>query len=376
MTMENIAIMRIVQDIIVRIIEMLFVFKVTHRCNLNCVYCEQHEKKIENFNITYSSLKNFFLRLNTFIKKKNTKKIYILFHGGEPSLLPLKLWEYIVDEIHRLRKKISLKVGVQTNLVIKDKRIINLWLQNSFKISSSLDGDFIINKKQRTFSNKIYKLVLENLDYIKQKQPNVGIVCVITKYSINFADKLYSFFENREINVRFNKVITLDSKLEINYIQFFNFLKKIAKMWLNNTYSKISIQPIHKDILALLGAKGKSCNRSINCWEWVFDINWLGDMYPCGRLDKVNEFYYGNISNASIENISELGKKYLQKFYIRNNKCRKCNFLFVCGMGCPAEFFYQSNGYIPEEYCLAFQDYILCLKNIVRNKVNLKTSIF
>ena len=102
------------------------VVKVTHLCNLKCDYCFYLNKN-------YISSSSESLDINRFKEillktSKISENINIVFHGGEPLLMPIEYYNKVLDYQQTLEKDFSVKFlnSIQSNGTILSKQIVTL----------------------------------------------------------------------------------------------------------------------------------------------------------------------------------------------------------------------------------------------------------
>jgi uncharacterized protein len=209
-------------------------------------------------------------RIEEYLKKNPSASLRIIWHGGEPSLLPLDYWNNVRSIFSSLVERKLLTFAVQTNLINECYKTYNFWMENGWRISTSIDGPYELHSSVRFISRKEFDRILSNLIYVKSKQGEVGVVCVVSKCNFCHPKRLLEFFEKMKVNVRFNKVITKISEINISYDEYFGFLERVAELWIASK-SSIVVQPVFSDILTFLGKKMRSCDRNPYCFGsfWV-----------------------------------------------------------------------------------------------------------
>ena len=117
---------------------------------------------------------------------------------------------------------------------------------------------------------------------------------------------------------------------------------------------KISVDPLEKIAGNLITGSPVGCNYSKSCQNNFISIGPLGDVYPCGRFDGIQEFRYGNINEDSVESLlnSPSRQLLLQRSFETIQGCSPCEYKKICG-GCRARA-YEATGdcFEAEPYCI------------------------
>ena len=133
----------------------------------------------------------------------------------------------------------------------------------------------------------------------------------------------------------------------MNNDEYFLFFKKMFDIWINDK-NKVKLRQID-DIYQRFAMsinhkyKNKNCSCSGNCFENFVSMDLEGELYSCNRTYHINDFYYGNINDLTLE---ELKKKMRKKTidrqqYLSKSKCIECPLYSECKGGCPANAFSQ-----------------------------------
>jgi len=350
------------------------IIQVTSNCNTSCKYCYCVKKKNT---LKEKHLESLVFRIWEYFKKTKLP-LHIIWHGGEPSLLPVSYWEKVKLLFTPITKKYPLSFAVQTNLVGDNYEVYDFWIENKWKISTSLDGPYDLHSLNRNISRKNFDRLLTNIVSINSKQKNIGTVCVINRHNFLYPEKLLIFFEEINVNVRFNKVVSDHKYIKISYSEYFEFLERTAKLWINSE-SSIVVEPIFSDILFFLGKRKRSCDRNPYCFGSFLGISATGEIYPCNRLVNFHDLLLGSIECVPLEvawrkarrKNSDLIKKIRKSFKL---PCSDCEANLLCGLGCKAEFIYGEFSSLDRDFykkfCLPFQKYVKTIKKIAGDIAN------
>jgi len=166
-------------------------WNVTTRCNMNCQYCFDFDKKSKKFGeILEINIPELIKTLN-----KTNKFFRINFIGGEPFLTP-----NIVEACIQLTKKHY--VSFNTNLTsTKLKEFCeNI---NPKKVSYILAALHIKELEKRNLLNRY----IDNFLLCKQKGFNIIAIVVAHPSLINEVEKYTKFFKEKNIDIKFTAFI-------------------------------------------------------------------------------------------------------------------------------------------------------------------------
>lgn len=169
--------------------------------------------------------------------------------------------------------------------------MINLFIENNFKVYISIDGPKEIN-------NYLRGIYFDNLSRTidKLRNSSVGskleLICTYTKYHqdhIKFED-LVDFYEKLSVKYSISDVITNDKALKIKKTkkdilnQEMNYIDLSLDRLYNNSLN-VGISVYIRNVIEALVLKNKTdcfCKELTNGYSCVYDYN--GDIYPCIRL--------------------------------------------------------------------------------------------
>ena len=349
--------------------------KPTHACNMRCKYCfaEKYGYDLKLLNI--ETLKKY---INLLSKKYDY--INLVWHGGEPLLVPLDYYE----EIYNYCKSVDSKFlfSIQTNGTLLDQDNINFFKKHNTNIGLSFDG--LSNDKTRGKTNTI----VDNIKLLQNNGFNPGAVLVVNNNNVKKLIKEYEYFKSLNLGMKINPMFndgaakhinsfSLDSREYVN--NFINFFK----YWSKDVSCNINVSTCLELVHLVIKEKSGVCTFNSCLGKWLcLDSN--GHIYPCDRLC-LDEYDFGYVDTlSSIEEVfyNEKYIKLLQKSIDRRQKCiENCKYFKNCYGGCNANSILNEinnnkvSCYIQKEILKSLKEYIIELSNSNYDNLNYSLKI-
>ncbi|MFN4227980.1 MAG: anaerobic sulfatase maturase [Candidatus Ratteibacteria bacterium] len=350
----------------------------SYLCNLDCSYCFYKktksiypEGKIMNLNTL-----EFFIK--KFIEYSEGKNLYFCWQGGEPLLCGIDFYYKVIDFQKKYGKSGQI-VGnaIQTNGILIDEGWIEFFLKYKIFVGISLDGPEEIHNFYRRYKDgrKTYKKVMEVINLLKKSNVQFNILSTIGEHTGKFPEKIFNFFVNNNfqylqfipaIDRKNNKI----SDFSITPETYKNFLIKIFELWWNDGSPFLSIRLFDNIIEVLSGFEPSNCTFKKRCGEYLV-IEHNGDVYPCDFF-VMPDFKLGNIFKDELDKIYEKLKKFGEIKEIGTDKCKECEWNFICNNGCLWHRYVKENSmngvdYFCSSYKKFFSYSIERFKIIVKN---------
>lgn len=323
---------------------------VSNDCNLRCTYCYAKggsygkkrnfmtEKTAESF-VSFC-MKNFYLIDN------------ILFFGGEP-LLNCRIIEYICNLFKRQSLRKSCKVlsfSVITNGTLCNDRIIKLLRDNISFITVSIDGNKLINDKNRVFKNG--DGCFDRIEYFiaKCKDGTFAKLQYEATYTFDHIDLGISRFDvNCFLNTKFGiKGIVVDED-SLGRKMIYEHLRKLTfDDLLNSNFECLPVDfwQVASNIIK------KSPHRFCGIFDDRITITSDGDIVGCQMLIGHDHNIVSNIYDPNaIWKIRNRARNYKD-----NLSCNECWCYSLCG-GCVIQKFYSKK----DKQLKTIPDYESCL---------------
>lgn len=299
---------------------MTILVDVSLKCNFNCKYCYNAQKR-DNFdeNINLEIIKEG-------IKKavEITKDNQVVLHGGEPLCWGKDIVEDLAKYVY---DQLDMKLGIQTNGYLIDDEYVSLFKKYKVNLGISIDGYHPLNIL-RCDGNKTEK-ILNNIYRVVEEKIPTGLISVIHRYNglpkyYNLMKKFISDMDKLGLKSRLNPCLHSDDNITLNIREAKAFYLEMARFVTEQGIRGWS--PFIDIINSLLGKPDYVCT-----FRYCDPYSTMGGVIvtPRGILsmcDKFGTTYYERDPNPSIIRFEVLSK----------TDCKGCRYLFNCTGGCSA----------------------------------------
>ena len=301
-------------------------FKITDKCNLQCVYCFQKtDKKLDKtFNIS-----EFSAVIDHFVSDFADE---VVIFGGEPLLDTNKdilneMFEYISSK----SKILFYTNGCFSNNILEMLTIKNKSLHG---LVISLDGPEKIHNERRIYVKKnSFMIIINNMKALRENDIPFIIQVNIDQSNYDVIDELLDYLytlnnDFKSIEINLNRVLRMETS-----ISEYELIKKYIEVVKKYSSCKISVNSkLLLNILDLFSGKGYSLSRcGIGDATLVFDF--LSQViYTCPQSSSTQ---VGIIQNDKV--LVENERVMSMRNFARKSeriKCVNCEYLKICSQGC------------------------------------------
>ena len=164
-----------------------YIIKIASGCNLNCSYCYVYNLADQSWRSKPPTMSEeiFSLTINAierYARSTGSKRISILFHGGEPCLVGVARFRRMCDEIKRRGEgSLGIDLSIQTNATLIDREWADAFLEHQVDVGISLDGPRDVNDKARVDHKRrgSYDRIVDGIRLVMDAGVPTGILCVI-----------------------------------------------------------------------------------------------------------------------------------------------------------------------------------------------------
>ena len=299
----------------------------TRGCNFGCIYCyEQDRPNVLMNEQTEKAIVKFVC------SNSNLKRLSVVWYGGEP-LLNFDSMVRLTKMFKQLNIEYSAKIVSNGYLLTKEKADLmkDLAIRN---IQITFDGSEEIHNQRRFLlgGQPTYRKIMDNLKYLLSinKEITIDIRTNIDRRNKDDYNKFYQDFKS-EIN---DKRVTM-------YPGFVSDLlsSECVSPEFNISEGGYKAQFI-LDIFDKYGIEIKSFlpkYRRHSCVAskyFAFVIGPEGELYKCWRMVENQKEAIGNVNDGSFDMV-KFSKYLIGADYTLDSKCLQCEFITLCGGGCP-----------------------------------------
>lgn len=341
------------------------ILKVTRDCNLRCSYCYIKDKDhYQNERMTFEVFKHIIDRIvEDKIKNIRTltpQQLQIVFHGGEPTLMPIATLEKFIT--YAQEKIPTVSWGMQTNMTNINEDWLNFLKKHNIRPGVSIDGFAAEDNALRTNTNELIK----KLDLLNAAGVGYGPLLVLTKTNIK------NFFKNAQLiiqhaqthnikaNYAENTQINKPAYPEVSAKEMYTyvFLPIMQHFFTHNHCLEENIGHYLNTYINSLIFSPASTNKQPcrnNCMSRfcgggnnVIEVDPDGNICFCGRWSDANSINtLGNIQDYDpfglISYYQGLRLHIEKTRSLKKNHCQHCRAQHICSYSCLA-FAYDKYG--------------------------------
>jgi uncharacterized protein len=281
------------------------------------------------------------------------ERVRFIWHGGEPTLLPISFYEKAFLVQSRLRRP-GQKIGncIQTNATKLTPAWARFFRANKIQVGISIDGPPHLHNSLRSYrSGKgSYEHVIAGLGLLKEHEVQFSGLVVVDEGTLELgAQRLLDFLVGEGIR-NFgllaakprNETAAEPGAPAAHYIEparMSAFLMNLYDAWLSRGDQNVKIRELEALKAQIKGASARSCTLSGECWGHYYMIEPDGSVVGCDVFSGEPRYTLGNIMNTSFMEIaSSAGLLQLKEEHRGAMEAmRGCPEFPVCKGWCPHE---------------------------------------
>lgn len=349
----------------VNIATSLHIFVVTTACNAGCIYCQA------NNGVSVPSLfmsEEMAEKAVDIALQSPTQHLNFEFQGGEP-LLNYEIIKHIFYYAEKNKEKHEISYNVVTNLTLLTDEMIEFFIENSFGISTSIDGPKFLHDVNRPLKNGdgTYEKTVESIRKMQRRGIRVGAIQTTTRASLKYPREIVRAYMDLGFDSIFVRPLTPLGKAAMNWDEigyspeeFIDFYQEVVDELIKINKNERFMKEDHSAIL-LSRMDGKFVNymelRS-PCGAGIGQLAYYadGNIFTCDEGRMLHEmgdsvFKLGNVFSSSYSDIINNGvcrtvcaSSILESIPV----CCDCVYQPYCGT-CPVVNYAKSNDVIEKE---------------------------
>ena len=284
-----------------------WVVKVSKLCNLRCRYCYEWNELHRTERMSLTEWERLLGAIRSYHERRSAElggafQTTIIWHGGEPLLLPLSYMRAVFEMQHQMLGAL-LDTGavlntLQTNLYrISDEQIEFL---RSERIELGVSCDVVGGVRLSMGNHETEEQVVRNMDRVRAADVGFGAIAVLGAHTAPRITDIYDFYESLGVEVRFLPLFaaplnTPDAPFALTTAGAEDALKRLFIHWVARK-RRVPVLPIADCVATVLRRRHGSPTWQLDRQggEWAFIVN------TDGTLFQMHEAYDGRWALGNI----------------------------------------------------------------------------
>jgi uncharacterized protein len=301
-------------------------------CNLNCSYCYlplRQTKTLMSADVAAAVAQDI-------AQQDNPKRVSVLWHGGEPTAVPIDTFEELLEPFEKLRADGRIRHGIQTNATLINDTWCELFTRYGFRVGVSIDGPEQASAQRTDWAGRpSFDRIMRGIRHLQHTGLDPHVICVVTPESIHHGDGIMRFLdhagftqigfniEERE-GVNTSRPLVDPEAARAFWRQIINYCRSSPRTFYIREFGNLSRhlqgKPVpNRDVLPTVAVNG--------------DITLLSPELAGMQSTEYGDFIVGNVLTASIQSVLTRHHDipYVAEFEQSVNACRSsCSFWNVC----------------------------------------------
>ena len=318
------------------------VLKGTNGCNLRCSYCSVGDKtKVKT--VDADRLWEILSFVGELCRDRGEKKLNIIFHGGEPTLIPAESYHRVLERFVRAYPGLLNDLSMQTNGYHLSADMLDLIRTWDIGVGISVDGAPDVHDAQRfdVHGNPTFARISENIDRLRENGIGVACLMVLTRNALGRSYDFLGYYEEKSLQLKINPLMNygdalLHRDLMLAPGEYAEYLIGMYEYIADRDMS-VLVSPLDKLLNAFLNKVPiMDCNFDCNCHKEFIGIDYEGDIYPCGKFADLGQYRVGNVADGlrCFTQSAELEFLHRRRTVSLPEKCCSCRFKKLCHGGC------------------------------------------
>lgn len=337
-------------------------------CNLACTYCYYLEKKHLYAGAGRQLMSDELLEtyIRDYIALQTTPNVLFTWHGGEPTLRPIKFYERALELQRRYADGRHIDNAFQTNGTLINEEWARFFKKNNFLVGLSIDGpqDLHDDFRRAPSGKGSWARVMQTIMTLNRHGVDWNAMAVVNSRTAERPLDFYHFFKEIGCHyIQFTPVVERfyrrpDGRLlaaptdgavatmapfSVTPEAWGRFLCEVFDEWVRHDVGDYFIQLFDSTLAGWMGVTPSVCTLAETCGHAPV-MEWNGDVYACDHF-VFPEFYLGNIQTTPLKEMvrrPELLAFGNDKRDRLTAQCRACDYLMACHGECPRNRFATS----------------------------------
>jgi len=187
-----------------------FVVKITKHCNLRCQYCYEFADLDDRRRLTIPAIASVFRNIAKSRIAQEAAGIEFIWHGGEPLMVPLPIYEEIAAIQHDVFSADPRLTNVlQTNLTILTDRHLDFLKSGRFFHEIGVSFDVYGGQRVDSRGHQRQERILANMERLTIAGIPFSAIAVLCRSNLDQVRDIYAFYDRRGLPFR---LLPIDSE--------------------------------------------------------------------------------------------------------------------------------------------------------------------
>ena len=359
------------------------IVKCTRRCNYLCSYCHDRDNS-RDADLSFLSLARIFWGLG---QLSDTRKIQIIWHGGEPLLRGIKFFEkalFLQDRLVSDRTRVA--HVVQSNGSLITPQWARFFRRHDFHVGVSLDGPAEIHNANRPCRGRrtSFERTVQGIETLRDHDVLFGILTVVNEAVLDMGPgEMWKFFRSNGFD-RFGLLALRDPSWDGAALADYNrrygaFMRQIMRLWFEDDDLNVKLREFYSKLDLFLGLQPHLCKDGGPCVGKYLGIEPDGSIFHCDKFHHDSSWNLGNVQDRSFVEILE--SEQMAQLRLRESEvrqlCSGCRWYLLCRGGCLADTvtLHRKGGSLGTPDCSQFNQYESLSRFLARSPSILRAAL-
>lgn len=341
----------------------LVIIQPTPFCNIDCTYCYLPDR-LSTKRIDVDTLRNIAKAL--FTSPYIGEEVRILWHAGEPLVLPVEFYERALSIIAEANNRhIKITHALQTNGTLINKQWCDFFKRHNVYVGVSLDGPEWVHNSRRVdrLGRGTFERTMKGIHLLQENEVPFAVLAVLTDQSLSIPDEVWQFFiENRLTRFGFNFEEVVGNNLQTSLrgqaaIKDCEFFFRRLLQLSDDAENRVSIREVDFTIRHIkYGTRARHLQENTPIAILNFDcegnVSTFSPELLTAHHPTYGNFTFGNVNQCTLPEIFES-----EKFQLINRQiqagvktCKQtCDYFAICGGGRPSHKLFENGTFVSTE---------------------------
>lgn len=325
---------------------LVIILKATRLCNLRCTYCNSWRAgpgHVMDFSILAKLMRGT-------LSTPGLRKLQIVWHGGEVTLLPV---DYLRKALWLQERYRQPETGVDNCIQTNGTRLTEEWAEfldtHNIAVGVSLDSTPEIHDRRRlTKAGKgSWSATRDGIRRLNKANVRYGALAVVDEHAIRQGAE--PFLEGlAKLNVAgvallnalpANETDRENSDAYLDWDAFQSFLRDMFALWWDRYQDRFEIRELQALVDAVRGKNHGLCIYAENCMGRYVTVEPNGELSACEKYVGNQDYKFGSLDEGSVAEVFSKSEKLsaaIETVDAQKTKAKdQCEYFHYCNGGCP-----------------------------------------